>query len=1753
MKRSCLVIILLLILSVAYSQNFSNKGKDFWLGYGYHVSMAGNPSGGGSQDMVLYFTSDKNANVTVNIPSNGYTATYSVTANQVTVSNPLPKAGSSDARIYDTGYYNRGIHITSDADIVAYAHIYNQNVSGASLLFPTNTLGKDYYVISYNQSSNSNSANSFAFVVAVETGITQVEITPSVTNKNGRVAGVPFTVNLTQGQVYSLMGITSGLTGTDLTGTRIRSISSAGSCKKIAVFCGTGKISIGANSSGGNNQTGSGDNLFAQAVPATAWGLRYLTSPTTSQPSNYYRICVADPTTVVKVNGSVISTSYLQRGFFYELKNSTPLTTPGNGIGQANTSTGVWNLIEADKPINVAQFCTTQADDGNPNLSTGGDPEMIYLSPVEQTINSITLYSATKYQILQSFINVIIKKGGTNSFTLDGVSKTSSFLPHPQDPNYYYASFPVTSPNSHTLYSDTGFNAIAYGFGSAESYGYNAGTNIKSLYTPVFQNPYARLSFAATCVGTPFQFSVPLSYQPTSLTWDFGNNANLTPNAQIGPLTPPTYDSAIVIGGQNLYYYSPANGAAGGKTFTYLNSGTDTIKMYVTNPTPDGCGATNAEYDIPVLITNVPTANYSLPPTICISDSIQFKDASSNLGTSTVVTGLWTWGDGTTDSLFNPKHKYLLPNTYNIRYRPITNYGCIGDTTIPLTIDATAIAKFGYSDSCIGRTIIFTDSSTIASGTIAKWYWDYGDGTKDTLTTNANRTKIYNATGTYNVTLIVENATGCKSNPYTIPITIRPNAVVNFGIPSVVCLPIGAAQFTDSSTIADGTAATFKYQWSFGDGGIDSVKNPIHNYTATGSYNVKLIVKSQYGCLKDSTKQLVNIYTQPQVGFTVSPQVCLRDTTIVLTTQFSETGPSGATLTPTKYFWNFGDGSTDTVAYPKHKYAAKGVDTIKYWVISNVGCMSDTAIQTTIVNPLPTANFITTAINNYCENKPITFTDKATDSSITTGVSINNWYWNMGNGTTLTPTGGFNTNFNQYYNAYGIYNVKMAVQNSIGCKSDTLTQAVTVNPQPHVGFIIPDVCLADALAVFTDTSTIANSNTIISHLWNFNAGSPAISPGPTLTTPTAQNGSAHYNTVGNYIVSLKLISNNGCDTTLAQPFIVNGSIPNAQFTIIKPNNLCSNDSVRIIDASTVDFGNVTKNEIFWDLISAPAADSIDNNPSPQTSKQYAHLYNNFQTPATKTYSVKMIAHSGNSSVCQNSVTKIITLNQSPKVQFTTIPGICNDTTTRLITQASEIGGVPGSYAFYGTGVSSNGTYTPQAVAAGTYPIKYVYTSPIGCADSATKNITVWPSPVAKWGVSSPLCEKNAVAFTDSSIANYSNIINRYWSFGDNNTAVYSNTTLFNYTYASAASYTASLRVVTDSGCRSTYNTQVLKINYLPAVNFGLPSICLPDGRGTFTDSSTIGDGTQALFSYMWNFGDVNDATPSTLKNPTHKYIALGPYTVQLKVTTSAGCIDSITKQLTTVYPQPKASFTATPDTICYGSIIQFIDNSNGITSAAQKWYWDLSGGTTSNLQTPNKKFVDTGMFNISLYIYNAQNCVSDTAVKQVVVYPYPVLNIGPSLFVLQGGTVTIKPPYIYGHNLQYVWTPNNFLDSPTIANPHATPTDDITYKLTLTGDGGCAVNDNVFIKVLKAPTVPNAFSPNGDGINDTWVIKYLESYPGATVDVYDRSGQPVFHASGTVQWDGTLNGKPLPVGTYYYIVDPKNGRAKISGSVTIIR
>jgi gliding motility-associated-like protein len=116
------------------------------------------------------------------------------------------------------------------------------------------------------------------------------------------------------------------------------------------------------------------------------------------------------------------------------------------------------------------------------------------------------------------------------------------------------------------------------------------------------------------------------------------------------------------------------------------------------------------------------------------------------------------------------------------------------------------------------------------------------------------------------------------------------------------------------------------------------------------------------------------------------------------------------------------------------------------------------------------------------------------------------------------------------------------------------------------------------------------------------------------------------------------------------------------------------------------------------------------------------------------------------------------------------------------------------------------------------------------------------------------------------------------------------------------------------------------------------------------------------------------------------------------------------------------------------------------------------------------------------------------------------------------------------------------------------PKEDIVYTLSVVGLGNCKSSDEVKIFSLKKPTPPNTFTPNGDGINDTWEIEFLSKYTGCIVEVYTPQGQIVFKSVGySTPWNGTYKGNPLPAGTYYYAIDPKNDRNKIAGYVTIFK
>ena len=173
------------------------------------------------------------------------------------------------------------------------------------------------------------------------------------------------------------------------------------------------------------------------------------------------------------------------------------------------------------------------------------------------------------------------------------------------------------------------------------------------------------------------------------------------------------------------------------------------------------------------------------------------------------------------------------------------------------------------------------------------------------------------------------------------------------------------------------------------------------------------------------------------------------------------------------------------------------------------------------------------------------------------------------------------------------------------------------------------------------------------------------------------------------------------------------------------------------------------------------------------------------------------------------------------------------------------------------------------------------------------------------------------------------------------------------------------------------------------------------------------------------------------------------------------------------------------------------------------------------------------------------------------VHPLPIVDAGVDYLESYGTSIFIggSPTADYG---PYQWTPTtNFTDtSGTEANPELIVLLSESYLVTVIDTNGCINSDTVYVELLPDITFPNGFSPNGDGINDTWQLDLMTDFPECVIEVYNRWGQQLFISVGDVQqFDGTHKSQELPVGTYYYIIvlnHPEYPDA-FTGPVTIMR
>lgn len=359
-------------------------------------------------------------------------------------------------------------------------------------------------------------------------------------------------------------------------------------------------------------------------------------------------------------------------------------------------------------------------------------------------------------------------------------------------------------------------------------------------------------------------------------------------------------------------------------------------------------------------------------------------------------------------------------------------------------------------------------------------------------------------------------------------------------------------------------------------------------------------------------------------------------------------------------------------------------------------------------------------------------------------------------------------------------------------------------------------------------------------------------------------------------------------------------------------------------------------------------------------------------------------------------------------------------------------------------------------------------------------------------------------------------------------------------FVNAAAGTYQYRVGITNGTSAAASCRVYA-NPLTVTVYAAPVITGVSPTQTICQGDDIVLSASGGTSYSWRGPNL----PATTQNPVVIHNATianqGIYTVTAY--NQYDCSSSATS-LVNVNPLPNGAASG-GTTICAG------DKTTLTATGGVAYEWS-PGNTLSDSTSANPVASPTETTTYNVKIYNNYGCYVTGSVT-VNVQKKAIANAGPDKVIFEGQSVKLNGSEQYGS--VYYWTPDSALSDPNSLTPTARPTNDITYTLHVKSTNNCGDDSSsVFVKVYKKIVIPNTFSPNGDGVNDTWDIQALITYPDCLLQVFDRYGQLVYKSTGyNKAWDGKFDGKVLPTGTYYYVVDLKNSTPKLSGWVLIVK
>lgn len=783
---------------------------------------------------------------------------------------------------------------------------------------------------------------------------------------------------------------------------------------------------------------------------------------------------------------------------------------------------------------------------------------------------------------------------------------------------------------------------------------------------------------------------------------------------------------------------------------------------------------------------------------------------------------------------FNGGWNHVLYQAYNAT-------GFFNAVTDSIYIAPAPTAVFSFGNACLNAPVTFTDQSSVPAGTINQWNWNFGDGSPNSSSQNPQH--IYTSAGTVSVQLIVTSDAGCSDTALQ-SLTVHELPISSFSFNNNQCRG-QAVPFTDTSIPPLNSVIT-GWEWSFGDGSpVSQLQNPLHAFDSAGIFTVQLIVFTNNGC-SDTSVQSITIVAGPKAEFDFS-STCVGSTTFF---NNQTTIQGGGALT---YQWAFGDGGTSTDENPVYQYPAFSANyTVQLIAESQNGC-TDTILKTIRISDKAHPS-LTFSPSVSCINSNIQFTSTST---VNPGDSIVAISWNFGDSPSIFPG---NPVIHQYSNP-GTYIVTIYVKTYSDCDTSYST-TLTVIESPVADFSFQNVCL-DSSITFINQSTTPPGTTIDSVLWDLGDG----------TTASGAVVNHSYQSAGAYTVTLTVINSAGCSNTIQKQVTVHPR-PLASWVNSFP---CSGNAINFFNTSGIPGGNITAYQ--WNF--------GDNGTSSLASPQ--HVY---QTSGT--YQVQLVVYSDFG--CTDTTVEPLTVYQSPEFDFS-YSQTCLGKPTQF-TYVNQNPGQPDTASFWNwnfgdaTPVSTIPSPSHLYAQSGTYNVTLIATAFNSCSKTVTRQVSIYPVPVANFSTANFICIGAPSQFTNQSTISSGSISQYIWNFGDGSPLSFAVNPV--HTYNNVSSFTAKLIAISDSGCADSTVKQI-SVAALPVISFS-PT---PD-YGSPPLTVSVQNTTSGSNTYLWNFGDGSPL--QTGANPSHVYTDTGSFTITVIVTNSSGCSDSLSKTVDVVIP-----------------------------------------------------------------------------------------------------------------------------------------------------------------------------------------------------------------------------------------------------------